>query len=347
MSGVINIEGWHEAIPAGRKVLLDAILSAGAPASYQCRTGECGSCKCRLIDGKVKKLPHLPDALSSKQEADGWILPCRCLALSDVKLVFPKPFTAPKPREMTCAAKIAWLSRETPEVIRLTLESLEPFTFLPGQYVSLRFPNLGERHYSPANLPGHSPLEFFIRIVPDGLISSHLENNAAVGEPLELHGPFGNACLDSPPQVPILLAAGGAGLAPILSMLRWLAQEAPQAEVWLFVGARSRSELIAEKELERMADRMPRLQILRILSENQAASCHSGFIGNIIPNFLSDLRGFDIYIAGPPPMVSHTSDAVIELGADISRIFADPFIAAKPKGSLARLGSYLHKWISV
>ena len=106
-------------------------------------------------------------------------------------------------------------------VLMLTL-SMEAISFLPGQYVNLVVPGTQEtRAYSFSSAPNQSGVSFLIRDVPNGLMSGFMRNTANVGDSMTFTGPYGSFYL-RPVERPVLMLAGGTGLAPFLSMLLWL-----------------------------------------------------------------------------------------------------------------------------
>ena len=68
--------------------LLDSLLAFGFPIPYQCRNGECGECKVRLVSGNVDSLSHTDDALSDEEKEQGYILACRARPLTDTHLSY-------------------------------------------------------------------------------------------------------------------------------------------------------------------------------------------------------------------------------------------------------------------
>lgn len=332
----LYLPGWPEAIPTGRKTLLDAALAAGAPFPHQCRTGECGTCKCRLESGEVKSLGSVPGTLSADEIAAGWILPCRSVARTDVRLALPGSLGPPLPDLQKLTATLLDLQTVAPDVMRLWLETENPLTFQAGQYVTLQFPGLPKRSYSPANKPGARVLEFFVRLVPDGLVSGHIAHDLMPGDTVRIEGPFGTAFLRDIPDRPVLFAGGGTGLAPCLSMLRHLAAHAGGTTCVVYAGARTAEGLFAEDALEDLRWLMPGLKVVNVLSDAADPRYETGFIGPNIARQHKSLSGWTAFLAGPPPMVDSVKQTVLGLGIAEADIHSDPFTAAAPPSPLTR-----------
>jgi ferredoxin len=68
---------------AAASSLLDAAEEAGAPIESMCRGGSCGTCRTRLLSGKVR---DAGTALTPDERARGWVLPCVARATEDCAL---------------------------------------------------------------------------------------------------------------------------------------------------------------------------------------------------------------------------------------------------------------------
>lgn len=334
----IEIAGWSSPVRAGRGTILDAALDAGIPAPHQCRAGECGDCKCKLISGTVKSGPYLSDALSQQDAADGWVLACRSTPTSDIAIRFAQPLRTELPKPQRQKAKIHTIDPVCRDVIRVELVCPKPTEFLPGQYFQLEFDGLPPRSFSPANLPGGRDLEFFVKVHPRGQVSGYLRDGAELGETVKVKGPFGTACLSAPPAGPVLLAGGGTGLAPMMSMLRHLSVQAPDTKIRFYAGARSRADLFEQGTIARLAAALPNLELHWVLSEDNAPGCRTGHIAPVVEADCDALSEYDVYLAGPPPMVDSVAATVSALGADKNRVFSDPFTPPSEERQPARIG---------
>ena len=124
------------------------------------------------------------------------------------------------------------------------LTRLLPRSFISGQYVHLSVPGTDQhRSYSFANASFETgEYTFYIKVLEQGAMSDYL-SKATPGDEMTVSGPFGRFYL-RPAQRPIVMVAGGTGLAPMLSMLDTLvAQEETQQPVRLLYGAIEPGEL--------------------------------------------------------------------------------------------------------
>lgn len=113
--------------------------------------------------------------------------------------------------------------------VRLKLELADGYDmqFRPGQFMQINIPDVGVlRSYSPSSTNINIPeLEFLIRLIPDGKMSTYLTDHAKVDDVLTLSGPYGSFFLrEEHKRAKHIFIAGGTGLAPILSIIDTLRQ---------------------------------------------------------------------------------------------------------------------------
>jgi ferredoxin-NADP reductase len=160
-------------------------------------------------------------------------------------------------------AEITALAPVTPHVTSVRLRCSLAEQYRAGQHVDVRLTAedgyQAQRSYSIASAPdGSGTLELMIEGLPDGEVSGWFTECAAVGDRVELRGPIGGSfSWDGPDGGPLLLAAGGSGVVPLLAMLRRRAQGWRAIPAALIYSARTRAEAIALPELERLAREDP------------------------------------------------------------------------------------------
>jgi CDP-4-dehydro-6-deoxyglucose reductase/ferredoxin-NAD(P)+ reductase (naphthalene dioxygenase ferredoxin-specific) len=327
----IHIADWPKPVAAGRHSILEAALDAGVPFPHGCGSGECGSCKCRLIDGEVHSEAWSADALSDEEHADGLILACRSRPVGDVTVQWLSKAAVLPMVKLT--ANITSIDRVSRDVVVLTigLRAGQHFNFRPGQFAKLRFNKLPARSYSIANQPGHGQLVFHIRIVPDGKVSGSVAASLRPGDPVEVRGPFGDAYWDGVVDTPLLLLAGGTGMAPILSVLDAALRDGQPAEhIHVYHGVRTEDDLYASDILEQRA-REHGIRFVPVYAEGKRASARNGHLHEAVAGDFPDLASTFIHVAGPPPMVAAVTDLAVNRGARRERIRADAFHAAEPE----------------
>jgi propane monooxygenase reductase subunit len=214
----------------------------------------------------------------------------------------------------------------------LVIRLVEPATlkFFPGQYVDFAIPGSDEtRSFSMANTPSGDTglLEFVIKIYPNGLFSGYLDSEVAVGDQVEITGPFGVFTLRDNPDADIVFVGGGAGMAPILSLLRSMAERGIHRRATFYYGARRRRDLCFADELAALGEALPNLRFVPALSEpdDHGWEGETGLITDVLRRKETDLTRADAYVCGPPPMVEAALELLPALGVADKRIFYDKF----------------------
>lgn len=155
-------------------------------------------------------------------------------------------------------------------------------------------------------------MTFLVKQVPGGLMSGWL-NRAHSGETLDIKGPMGSFYLRTPTR-PLLFLAGGTGLAPFLSMLEVLDQQAHSLPVHLIYGVTRDQDLVMVDRLVNFAKRLPNFTFTTCVADPQTSHDKQGFVTQYMsPDILHD-GDVDVYLCGPPPMV----DAVQKHFKDIA-----------------------------
>lgn len=328
---LIHIEQWPQPVEAKRLRILEAALDAGVPFPHGCGSGECGSCKCELMEGEVNSDRYSPDALSVEEAARGLILACRSRPVGDVRVRWLSE-TAPLPM-LRLDAEVAAVDRLAHDVVRVrvALPAGATFPFRAGQYAKLRFGKLPARSFSMANAPGERHLDFHIRVYPEGKVSSHVAVQLRAGDPVELRGPFGEAHWGGACNAQLMLVAGGTGLAPILSILDAAIRDGQRPDqIHVYHGVRGERDLYAGRWLAAQAQSIG-FRFVPVYSEERRASARFGPVHTAVADDFTQLGAAVIHVAGPPPMVDAVVKVARQRGAAPERIKADRFSVAEPE----------------
>jgi propane monooxygenase reductase subunit len=209
----------------------------------------------------------------------------------------------------------------------LRLVGAEDFKFFPGQYVDIAVPGTDEvRSFSMANTSARESrqLEFIIKIYPDGLFSHFLDTRLQIGDRLDLTGPFGVFTLRDAPDNDLVFVGGGAGMAPILCLLRSMAERGIDRKAVYYYGARRRGDLCFEDELRALEQALPNFRYVPALSEDDW-DFETGLITDVVARREADLSRAHAYICGPPPMVEAAVPLLTRLGVPEKHVYWDKF----------------------
>jgi NAD(P)H-flavin reductase/ferredoxin len=312
-------------------LLLDSALMNGVDLPHDCRSGICGACRVRLVEGRV---------FGGHEPGDDMIHACQARIVSDLEIV-----TAAVPDQVSMPARVARLVRLAPDVIGVDLELPAPLSYLPGQYCKLQFRGFPARCYSPTypleGRPNNRLLHFHIRRLDDGTVSSALGSKIGIGHRVRLSGPFGSAFLRPDHPGSIVLVASGTGFAPMWSIAVAAIMERPQRELIFVVAARKLQSLYMHAALCRLA-LFPSVTIIPTVSEPQKVSAAirlgrpTDHLPNLTPNDV-------VYTAGAPAMTESVARIARAAGA---RCYTDPFLSsaasAKPAATVGRFAGWLN-----
>ena len=287
--------------------VLTAAQQAGMPLPHSCRSGRCGSCRARLLSGRVEYSAGPPPGLSAQETRQGYVLLCQALARSDlvVEARLPEGAAAALTEIRTLPARIVRREPLAADVLRLLLRvpAQESLEFLAGQHLDLLLPGGLRRSYSVANAPQTgSELELHVRQVPGGVFSEALLSGLREGALLRIEGPLGRFIYQSGAE-PVIFIAGGTGFAPIKAMLGQALAGAPR-ELHLYWGAADTAGLYEEALVRDWAGRDTRLKVHTVLSAAAARGPHrAGWVHEAVLADHASLAPFAVYAAGPPAMI--------------------------------------------
>lgn len=318
------------------QTILRAAAEQGVQLMHGCKEGQCAACKSFVLEGEDIELDKYSTfALPDYEKEEGSTLLCRAHAYEDLVielLNYDEEIIRSGLPLRRGVAEVVSNEPVTHDLRHLVLKLVEPeeIKFFPGQYLDITVPDTEEsRSFSMANVPGREGhFEFVIKVYPNGLFSEFLATKVAVGDRLDVEGPFGTFTLRESRTSPLVFVGGGAGMAPVLGLLRSMAERGVDRQAVFYYGARQRRDLCFEEELRALEGRLPGFRYVPALSEPADDDQWDGEVGmvtDVLARLEPDLSGRDAYVCGPPPMVDAAIPALTGLGVSEDNIFYDKF----------------------
>ena len=330
MGKVCRLEINGNAISARRgDLLLDAALLNGIEIPYDCRSGLCGTCLVRVLEGRV---------FGGQADAET-VYACQSRIMSDLRIALEDV-----PEAVILPGVVSELISLAADTCEVCVEVSGPPEFIPGQYYSVQFRGFPARYLSPTaplDWPSDETLmRFHVTRVPHGRVSSELGKRIRPGHRVKLEGPFGGAYLRPFHAQRLVLVASGSGFAPIWSIAKAAIMMKPLREIVLVVSARSIASLYMIPALCRLA-LFPNVTIIPVTSEPQdlSAAVRDGRPTDYLPA----LTPHDvIFAAGPPEMVRAVARMSDTAGA---KCYSDPFESAS-RDATANLLARATDWLT-
>jgi propane monooxygenase reductase subunit len=318
------------------QTILRAAAEQGVMLMHGCKEGQCASCKSFILDGDdIEHDRYSTFALPDYEKEEGFTLLCRAHAYEDLTIELlnydEEMIHSGLPIQDT-VVEVVSNDNVTHDMRHLVVRLVEPTSlrFFPGQYVDFSVPGTEEtRSFSMANPSGsRGQLEFVIKIYPGGLFSQFLDEKVKPGDRLNISGPFGVFTLRDAPGAELVFIGGGAGMAPILCLLRSMVERGIDRRTTYYYGARGKRDLCFDDELRGLMDKLPNFRYVPALSEPVEGEEWDGEVGlitDVLRRAGADLAGADAYVCGPPPMVEAALELLPALGVEEKRIFYDKF----------------------
>jgi ferredoxin-NADP reductase len=223
---------------------------------------------------------------------------------------------------------------ETPRTKSLFLEVPDWEGHKAGQHVDVRLTAedgyQAQRSYSIASAPEDGRLALVVERIEDGEVSPYLTDVLRVGDRLELRGPIGGwFTWEAKEGGPLLLVAGGSGIAPLMAMLRHRAAAPSDASCRLLYSSRSREDAIYAEELDQLAAENGALEVFHTLTRSQPSGW-TGYSRRIDRDMLEEVAWPPgdrplAFVCGPTPLVETVATTLVELGHDPARVKTERF----------------------
>jgi CDP-4-dehydro-6-deoxyglucose reductase len=326
---------------AADEAILPAAIRSGIGLPYGCRDGACGSCKSRLLEGRVVHGTHQTKALSPAEEQAGWILTCCATPQTDCVVEARTVAGAGEYPVLKMPARVSSLARPAHDVVvmKLQLPATVAFKYRAGQYVEFILRDGSRRSYSMANAPEHlgdpPGIELHLRHMPGGKFTDHVFGAMKEKDILRLEGPFGSFFLREDSDKPIVLLASGTGFAPVKAIVEHMQAQGIARPALLYWGCRSKADLYQHDWALAAAAAMPQLRYVPVLSEARPEDDwhgRTGLVHQAVMADLPDLAGHEVYACGTPLMVDAARrDFVARCHLPQEAFYADSFTSEADK----------------
>ena len=342
MSFTVTVQPSGRSFQVSRdETILSAAMRQGVALPYGCKDGACGSCKCRLLEGRVLHGAHQAGALSVDEAEAGWALTCCAAAQTDVVIEARTVASAGEIPIRKMPVRVTKLEKLTADVALLTLQlpANDALRFQAGQYIEFLLPNNVRRAYSMANsplVPSEKPsIELHIRHSPGGVFTDAVFATMKEKDILRIEGPFGTFFLREESAKPIVMVASGTGFAPIKAMIEHMQIKGIQRPAVLYWGCRNLTDLYQHEWALAAAAKTANFSYVPVLSEAQAADAwtgRTGFVHHAVMHDFPDLSAHQVYACGAPIVVSSAQrDFTLKCGLPSDEFFADAFTSEADK----------------
>jgi ferredoxin-NADP reductase len=237
--------------------------------------------------------------------------------------------------------KLAWRIGEVVETSPDTPRTKSLFLEVPGwnghragQHVDVRLTAedgyQAQRSYSIASAPEDGRVELLVERLDDGEVSPYLTDELRAGDGLELRGPIGGwFAWEAREGGPLLLIAGGSGIAPLMAMIRHRRAADNDTPVRLLFSSRSYEDIIFREELERLAAGDETLEIIHTLTRS-APPGWEGYERRIDEEMLGEVAYSPAerplaFVCGPTPLVEAVATTLVGLGHEPARVKTERF----------------------
>lgn len=326
MELVVQPLGHRLAVDPGAN-LLEALRQHNVPVSYSCLAGRCGTCRCKVLNGRVLETGR--EAKITNPHDDGHVLACMSVVTESCTIEIPEPDEVVIHPARILKASVVANDAMTHDIRRLRLRANKPLSFSPGQYATLQFTPAHSRPYSMAGVCGDDELEFHVRLVPEGRVTGYIATQLQVGDSVRVTGPLGTAYLRTRHAGPMLCMAGGTGLAPVLSIVRGALAGGMTNPIHVYFGVRTPADLYGAPWLHDLAQQHRNLHVHIVISSGNDDPRHrNGLVTEAVAHDWDSLAGWRAYLCGAPPMVEAATFLVRQKGVLSEHVHADAFYAS-------------------
>ena len=236
---------------------------------------------------------------------------------------------------MSYTAKFIDRERIGADVMVIRVKKPEGFEFLAGQYCTITVPDMGfhderglRRTFSIASSPIEKDLLFAMKMSESALKKTIAEMSP--GADIVLEKPLGSLILPKETAVPLVFLAGGVGITPFRSMMRYATDAGTGHSITLFYSSQTPEETPFLAELQQMpAQNQQIATIITMTRVGEDRSRWSGLTARVNPEMIKEgCKNWEraaYYIAGPPGMATALNQTLQGMSISPERIKTELF----------------------
>ncbi len=286
------------------EAVLAAALRQDVVLPYGCRNGACGTCKAKVLEGRVDYGVYQKRALTDAEKEQGKALLCQARPLGDLVIEARTIGAAKDIQVKVLPCRVQRMDRVADDVIVLYLKlpANERLQFLAGQYLEFLLRDGSRRSFSMGNAPHDDELiQLHVRHVAGGQFTDHVFGKMKERDILRFEGPLGTFFLREDSDKPIVFVASGTGFAPIKSIIEHALHKGISRPMTLYWGGRRPKDLY----LHDVAKSWP-ITYVPVVSDalpEDHWTGRTGFVHRAVMEDFPDLSGHQVYACGVPVMV--------------------------------------------
>jgi len=337
---VIDInQGKRQLDIKGGAPLLTTLSESGIFVPSACGgRGSCGACKVKVLTDVGPHLPTETPYLEKEEIEENVRLSCQIKCKENMEIEIPEALFNVRQYEAT-VERIRDVTHDIKEVY-VALPEGEEVSFVCGQYGQFEVPPYDkvksptQRAYSMSSPPSDkNHLEFLIRLVPGGIVTSYVHEHLQEGQKINVIAPFGEFNVKDTGAT-MICVAGGSGMAPFKGIFQDMIEngEIETREIWYFFGARTKNDMFYLDWLNELDEKYEKFHFVPALSEPQPEddwNGPTGLITEVLANYLDSKIGreqpLEGYLCGSPGMLDACMAVMRKFEMSEDKIYFDKF----------------------
>lgn len=309
------------------ETVLDSALKAGYEFPYSCGSATCGTCMGKVISGSFTYAGIEPYALDQTAQDEGFALFCSVRPTSDMVIeledVYGPDFIPVRKAEYA----IEKTETVSDSVLRTWLKpKKKKIKYRAGQYLKIITEENIPVPISIANAPNSDELiEIHIKVT-DNIYAQEISEKIRAGKSLKVRGPYGNMALEEQVDLPMIMVAGGVGVAPCKALIEQALQNNPAQPIHLYWGGDSSVALYLSDWFVQLAEDNENFQYTPVVNEvEEFWQGETGLVHEAVAEHHDDLSGYQVFACGPTEMVYAAFDKFTQQGLKPQLMFSDTF----------------------